>query len=124
MDEGCTYVVLIFMATDAREVQRSLDAPLWLVQRRLHSWDIARHIITKAVLSITQPDFQDALGCQQMCCGLISRIQAAVHAARQAFDSEECEAALLIDATNAFHSLNRQVALHNIRRLCPPICGL
>ena len=39
MDEGCTYVVLILMATDAREVQRSLDAPLWLVQRRLHSWE-------------------------------------------------------------------------------------
>ena len=39
MDEECTYVVLILMATDAREVQRSLDAPLWLVQRRLHSWE-------------------------------------------------------------------------------------
>ena len=39
MDEGCTYVLLILMATDTREVQRSLDAPLWLVQRRLHSWE-------------------------------------------------------------------------------------
>ena len=38
MDEECTYVVLILVATDAREAQRSLDAPLWLVQRRLHWW--------------------------------------------------------------------------------------
>ena len=38
-DEGCTYEVLILMATDAREVQSFLDAPLWLVQRRLHSWE-------------------------------------------------------------------------------------
>ena len=28
---------------------------------------------------------------------------------------------LLVDATNAFNALNCQVALHNIRRLCPPI---
>ena len=27
------------MATDAREAQRSLDAPLWLVQRHLRSWE-------------------------------------------------------------------------------------
>ena len=86
--------------------------------------DTARRIIAKAVLSITQPDIQDALGCQQMCGGQISGIEAAVHAARQAFDSEECEAALLIDATNAFNSLNRQVALHNIRRLCPRIATI
>ena len=38
-DEGSTYEVLILMATDAREVQSVLDAPLWLVQRRLHSWE-------------------------------------------------------------------------------------
>ena len=37
-----------------------------------------------------------------MCGGQISGIEAAVHEARQAFNSEECEAALLIDATNAF----------------------
>ena len=86
--------------------------------------DTARRIIAKAVLSITQPDIQDASGCQQICGGQISGIEAAIHAARQAFDSVECEAALLIDATNAFNSLNRQVALHNIRRLCPPIATI
>ena len=59
-----------------------------------------------------------------MCGGQISGIEAAVHAARQAFDSEECEAALLVDATNALNSLNRQAALHNIRCLCPPIATI
>ena len=83
--------------------------------------DTARRIISKAVLSIVGPDIQDASGCQQMCGGQIAGIEAAVHATRSAFESVECEAALLVDATNA---LNRQVALHNIRRLCPPIATI
>ena len=86
--------------------------------------DTARRIIAKAVLSITQPDIQDASGCLQLCGGQISGIEAAVHAARSAFDSPECDAALLVDATNAFNSLNRMTALQNIRRLCPPIATI
>ena len=86
--------------------------------------DTARRIIAKAVLSIVGPDIQYASGCQQLCGGQIAGIEAAVHAARKAFNSEECEAALLVDATNAFNSLNRQVALQNIRRLCPPIATI
>ena len=51
-------------------------------------------------------------------------IEAAVHAARFAFELEENEAILLVDATNAFNVLNCQVALHNIRHLCPPIATM
>ena len=42
--------------------------------------------------------------------------RAAVHAMREAFNSDS-EGMLLIDAT--FNSLNRAVALYNIQRLCP-----
>ena len=59
-----------------------------------------------------------------MCGGQISGIEAAVHAVRTAFDSNDTEAVLFVDATNAFNSLNRQVALHNIRRLCPPLATI
>jgi len=37
------------------------------------------------------------------------------------FESPETEAAILVDASNAFNSLNRQVALHNIHHLCPSL---
>ena len=43
-----------------------------------------------------------------------------VHAVRTEFEFSDYEAVLLIDANkNAFNSQNRQVALHNIRRICP-----
>ena len=47
-----------------------------------------------------------------------------MHAVRKAFESDDNEAVLLVDATNAFNSLNRQVALHNIRSLCPPLATI
>ena len=73
---------------------------------------------------IVGPDIQDATGCRQLCGGQTSGTEAAVHAARTAFELETTEAILLVDATNAFNALNRQVALHNIRRLCPPIATI
>ena len=83
--------------------------------------DTARRIIAKAVLHIVKTDVQDACGCVQLCGGQISGIEAAVHAVRSAFESDGNEALLLADASNAFNSLNRQVALHNIQRICPPL---
>ena len=38
---------------------------------------------------------------------------------RRMFDSDETEAVLLIDASNAFNALNRKAALHNIEYTCP-----
>ena len=39
---------------------------------------------------------------------------------KEVFESDENEAVILIDAKNAFNSLNRNVALHNIQYICPP----
>ena len=39
------------------------------------------------------------------------------------FESDETDAVLLIDASNAFNSLNRATAMHNIRVLCPIIAA-
>ena len=68
--------------------------------------------------------YSGCFGLPAVVWGQIAGIEAAVHATRAAFGSEESQAALLVDATNAFNTLNRQVALHNIRRLCPPIATI
>ena len=35
------------------------------------------------------------------------------------FEDEKTEAVILVDARNAFNSLNRQASLHNIQIICP-----
>ena len=57
----------------------------------------------------------------QFCASQISDIEAAVHAVRTPFHREDTEALLLVDASIAFNSLNRQKVLHNIQRLCPSL---
>ena len=83
--------------------------------------ETARRIIAKAILSVTRGDIQDAAGSLQLCAGQIAGAEAAVHATRESFLDDNTEAILLVDASNAFNVLNRQVALHNISMLCPSI---
>ncbi len=83
--------------------------------------DVARRIIAKAVIKYAKEDIQEACGCQQLCGGQVAGIEAGVNATRKLFAVDEKQAALLVDASNEFNSLNRQTALHNVRRICPII---
>ena len=83
-----------------------------------------RRIIAKAVLFTTKYDLQDTAGPKQLCAGQIAGIEAAVHAVRSILSHEDTEAILLVDASNAFNSLNRQVALRNVRHLCPSLANI
>ena len=80
-----------------------------------------RRIIAKAVLTVTRGDIQDTAGSVQLCAGQIAGVEAAVHAVQECFQQDGTEAVLLVDASNAFNSLNRNAALHNNRSLCPSI---
>ena len=64
-------------------------------------------------------DIQCAAGPIQLCAGQISGVEAAIHSMRTMFSNEDTEGMLLVDASNAFNSLNRNVALHNIQHICP-----
>ena len=83
--------------------------------------ETVRRIVAKAILFVTKQDIQEAAGTRQLCGGQIAGIEAAVHSVRREFHSEDVEAVLLVDARNAFNSLNREAALRNVQYICPPL---
>ena len=85
--------------------------------------ETTRLIISKAVLLNTQTDLQDTVG-PLHCAWQIAGIEAAVHAMKTSVEDEHNEAVPLVDASNAFNSLNRRAALHNIRHLCPSLATI
>ena len=73
---------------------------------------------------ILHQDITDAVGPRQLCGGHCAGIEAAVHSVRSLLLNKSSAGALLVDASNAFNSLNRATALHSIQYLCPPIANL
>ena len=83
--------------------------------------EVLRRIIAKAVLSLFRPEIQDAACPLQVCAGQDGGCEAAVHAMRPFFAEEEVQGALLVDASNAFNTINRHAALLNIKSICPSL---
>ena len=83
--------------------------------------EVLRRIIGKAIVAEIKPDIVESCGSLQLCGGQKAGCEAAAHAMSEIFAEEETDAVLLIDATNAFNSLNRKALLHNIGFLCPPL---
>ncbi len=81
--------------------------------------EVFRRIVGKAVAKALKNDIRQAAGGLQVCAGLEGGAEAAIHAIREVFEGDDCEAVLLIDATNAFNLLNRKAALQNIKARCP-----
>eukprot|EP00794_Sanderia_malayensis_P019270 gene19270-biopygen16155 len=83
--------------------------------------EVLRRIIGKAIISVIKPDILNSAGSLQLCAGTQAGCEAAAHAMHDIFEEEGTDALLLVDATNAFNSLNRRVLLNNIKFLCPPM---
>ena len=76
-------------------------------------------ILGKTVALVTLADLEEVYGIDQLCFGLYSGLEESIHAVRELFD-EHCNLGwglLLVDATNAFNSVNRVAALWNARVL-------
>ena len=84
--------------------------------------EVPRRIIDKAVLSLFRLDIQDAAGPLQVCASQEGGCEAASGPFYLSiFTGSDVEGALLVDASNAFNTINRQAELHNINAICPPI---
>ena len=60
--------------------------------------EVIRRIIGKCVTKVTKQDIVDACGSLQVCAGLTSGGEAAIHSI---FEADDTDAVLLIDASNA-----------------------
>ena len=78
---------------------------------------VVRRIIGKAVMRTVKRDLQKAVGSLQLCTGQEAGCEAAVHAMTKNFFDDSIEAVILVDASNAFNSLNRQAALLNYQAI-------
>ena len=76
-------------------------------------------IIGKITAWALEDDIQEAAGLLQIVTGLKNGAEAAIHSIQEMFANEQTDAVILVDANNAFNSLNRNVALHNIQILYP-----
>ena len=83
--------------------------------------EVLRRIVGKSVMMVLKGDITQAAGPLQACAGHKGGVEAAVHAMKKLFSDSETEAVLLVDASNAFNSMNRGTALHNMQILCPEI---
>ena len=75
----------------------------------------------KTVALVTRSDLEEVCGVDQLCSGLRSGLEGDIHAVHELFN-EHCNLGwglLLVDATDAFNSVNRVAALWNTRVLWP-----
>ena len=86
--------------------------------------EILRRIVGKAVSITLKADIQEAVGPIQLCASCESGCETAVHAMHELYSMPQCDAVIQVDATNAFNSLNRQVALRNVLHLCPSLAKI
>ena len=85
---------------------------------------VVKCTVAKAALSVIRTDVQASAGSFQLCAGQVTGAEAAIHSVCTLFAHNDCDAILLVDVSNAFNSLNRIVALHNICQPCPPFASL
>ena len=83
--------------------------------------EVIRRIIGKCIMAVVKDDVTRAAGNLQVCAGQQAGGEAAIHAMRTIFEHKDCEAVLLVDAKNAFNSMNRKTMLHNVGIKCPTL---
>ena len=83
--------------------------------------EVLRRIVGKAITKFLKLDIIDSTAPIQVCGGLPGAVEAAIHSVRRTFNDPNTEAVLLVDAENAFNSLNRSAALNNLQYIyiCP-----
>ena len=81
--------------------------------------EVLRRIIGKAIVTELKDDLIECGGSLQLCTGQKAGCEAAAHAMNEIMAEEGTDGILLVDASNAFNSLNRVSLLHKISLSTP-----
>ena len=78
-----------------------------------------RRVLGRTVCMVTRSDLEDVAGTDQLCAGTKMGIEGAIHAVGDLFNEHKSGGwgVLLVDAHNAFNSINRIAALWNVHTL-------
>ena len=82
---------------------------------------VLRRIASKVVVLHIREDITSAVGSLQVCAGQEAVCESLVHAIYEIYEDQSSEAVLLVDASNAFNTINGNAFLHNITIICPPL---
>ena len=75
----------------------------------------------QSILRVLKSDILNVTCYQQLCGGLGSGCEVAVHAVVDLFEEDTTHGFIQIDASKAFNSINQTLLLHNVKILCPEI---
>ena len=77
--------------------------------------------MSRAILAVLKNNIMQTVGPLQLCAGQEAGCEAAIHTIHHVYDDLNTDAVLLVDAVNAFNSLNRETALRNVYAFCPAL---
>ena len=92
--------------------------------RPIVAGEVLHRIVSKYIGWVLKEDIELAARPLQTATGLQSGMEAAIHSMRCMVEDDPTDAVILVDTRNAFSSLNRPAALHNIRVICPQIATI
>ena len=83
--------------------------------------EVLRRLLGKAMVLATGVDVEELCGADQLCSGLKGGIEGAIHSVNRLFNESSMTGCgvLMVDAKNAFNSINRVAGLWNARYLWP-----
>ena len=83
--------------------------------------EVMRRIIGRTKTKCLKKELTSLGSNYQLCLGQKYGIEYAIHTLRDQYSKTSADAVLLIEAKNAFNSLNRKLALKNIENTCPSL---
>ena len=77
--------------------------------RQIEIGETLQRILGKAVALVPKSDIEDVCGISQLCVGVLSGLEGAVHVVNDLFNehNEDGWGVLMVDASNTFNSINR-----------------